>query len=86
MALDHKSCLGIVDNTGKLIGSVSISDLRFVGSNNYGLLMSTVAEFSVIINGKGPSAEEAIKGTRVAVSAGGGWAEAVAPGANVLLA
>nr|AAA96956.1 protein kinase [Chlamydomonas reinhardtii] len=64
MALDHKSCLGIVDNTGKLIGSVSISDLRFVGSNNYGLLMSTVAEFSVIINGKGPSAEEAIKGTR----------------------
>ncbi|PNW75473.1 hypothetical protein CHLRE_12g528000v5 [Chlamydomonas reinhardtii] len=75
MALDHKSCLGIVDNTGKLIGSVSISDLRFVGSNNYGLLMSTVAEFSVIINGKGPSAEEAIKGTRVAGAADNKWAD-----------
>ncbi|EFJ45381.1 hypothetical protein VOLCADRAFT_109874 [Volvox carteri f. nagariensis] len=75
MALDHKSCLGIVDNTGKLIGNVSVSDLRFLGPQNYGLLLSTVAEFSVVIAGKGPSQEEAINGARVAGAADGKWSE-----------
>lgn len=67
MALDHKSCLGIVDNTGKLIGNVSVSDLRFLGPQNYGLLLLTVAEFIVVVAGKGPSQEEAMTGARVAV-------------------
>ncbi|KXZ52801.1 hypothetical protein GPECTOR_8g188 [Gonium pectorale] len=75
MAVDHKSCLGIVDNLGKLIGSVAISDLKFVGPNNYGLLMSTVAEFAVIVAGKGPSQEEALKGARVPGATDAKWSE-----------
>ncbi|PNH12790.1 SNF1-related protein kinase regulatory subunit gamma-1-like [Tetrabaena socialis] len=75
MALDHKSCLGIVDNTGKLIGNVSVSDLRFLGPQHWGLLSLTVAEFSVVAAGKGPSPEEAIKGTRVAGAADNKWSE-----------
>ncbi len=71
MAVDHKSCLGIVDDEGRLIGNVSISDLRAVGAGNFALLLSSVAEFSVIVAGKGPSQEEAVKGARVAVSDGG---------------
>ncbi|KAG2498893.1 hypothetical protein HYH03_003084 [Edaphochlamys debaryana] len=75
MAVDHKSCLGIVDNTGKLIGNVSISDLKFVGPKNYALLNVSVAEFAVIVAGKGPSQEEAINGARVPGAAGNNWTE-----------
>ncbi len=68
MAVDHKSCLGIVDDEGRLIGNVSVSDLRAVGGNNLALLNTTVAEFVVIVAGKGPSQEEAVAGARVSVS------------------
>ncbi len=68
MAVDHKSCLGIVDDEGRLIGNVSISDLRAVGAGNFALLRRSVAEFVVAVAGKGISQEEVIKGARVPVS------------------
>ncbi|GFR43787.1 hypothetical protein Agub_g4904 [Astrephomene gubernaculifera] len=75
MAVDHKSCLGIVDNTGKLIGNVSVGDLRFLRAQNYGLLLSPVAEFVATVWGKGPSQEEVLAGTRVPGAAEGRWAD-----------
>lgn len=72
MAVDHKSCLGIVDDAGVLIGNISLSDLRFLEPEQYGLLLSSVAEFVVVISGKGPTAAEAVAGARVAVRKGQG--------------
>jgi hypothetical protein len=45
MFTDHKSCLGIVDAAGKLIGNLSISDIRALVATDYGLLLSPVAEY-----------------------------------------
>lgn len=72
MAMDHKSCLGIVDAAGKLIGNVSLSDIRALSPVQYGLLLSPVAEFVAITQGKGPSATEALEGARCEVRGAGG--------------
>jgi hypothetical protein len=69
MAADHKSTLGIVDAAGKLLGNLSVSDLRYLPAAGFALLLRPVAEYVALVHGKGPSIAEAVSGTRVEVGA-----------------
>mmetsp|Transcript_11200 Transcript_11200/g.20275 ORF Transcript_11200/g.20275 Transcript_11200/m.20275 type:complete len:403 (-) Transcript_11200:1907-3115(-) len=74
MIVDHKSSLAIVDAAGKIIGDIAISDLRFLATKDYGLLLKPVAEFKALLFASSPTHEEALNGARVAGAEEGDWA------------
>ncbi len=44
MAMDHKSAVGILDKEGKLVGSISVADLRDLPADQFGLLLKPISE------------------------------------------
>mmetsp|Transcript_27440 Transcript_27440/g.60021 ORF Transcript_27440/g.60021 Transcript_27440/m.60021 type:complete len:324 (-) Transcript_27440:770-1741(-) len=63
MAVDHKSSVGVVDAAGKLIGNLSASDIRELPPTQFGLLLKSVEEFEVAVNGKFRPAVSVTAGT-----------------------
>eukprot|EP00798_Chlamydomonas_sp_ICE-L_P024795 gene24795-10439_t len=65
MAVDRKSGVAVTDGPdGNLVGKVSSSDLRDLPVDHFALLLLPVGEFLAIVQGKGPSIEEAVSGKR----------------------
>lgn len=53
MAADHKSCVGIVDaEGGKLVGNLSVSDLRDLPPQHFAVMLLPVGELVAILHGK----------------------------------
>ncbi|KAJ9518243.1 hypothetical protein QJQ45_010149 [Haematococcus lacustris] len=44
MAMDLKSAVGVVDSSGKLVGSVAVADLRDIALDNLGVLLQPVSK------------------------------------------
>jgi hypothetical protein len=51
MCMDHKSCMGVTDADGKLVGNLSLSDLRGLDQDHFGLLLLPVSEMIAILQG-----------------------------------
>ncbi|PSC72908.1 DNA repair XRCC3-like protein [Micractinium conductrix] len=52
MAVDHKSCLGLVDAAGKLVGNLSASDLRgLVSAEAFATLLSSAVDYDAAQRG-----------------------------------
>lgn len=65
MARDHKSSLGLTED-GKLVASLSVSDLRGLAPEEFPLLLLPAAQFAAIKAGvAGVTKEEALAGKRV---------------------
>jgi CBS domain-containing protein len=83
MCMDHKSCMGVTDADGKLVGNLSLSDLRGLDQDHFGLLLLPVSEMIAILQGtkdptgmrRIPSVTEAVAATRVKEAINGLMAE-----------
>ena len=51
MCMDHKSCIGVTDADGKLVGNLSLSDLRGLDQDHCGLLLLPESEMIAILQG-----------------------------------
>ncbi|KAI8468878.1 MAG: hypothetical protein J3K34DRAFT_394289 [Monoraphidium minutum] len=73
MARDHKSSLGLVDG-GKLVSTLSVSDLRGLTPEQFPLLLLPAGEFAALCFGAGGvTKEEALAGKRVPGAAEGSY-------------
>ncbi len=55
----------------KLVGNLSVSDLRGLKAEEFPLLLLSAAEFALVVHGKGATKEEALAGKRIQVSKNG---------------
>jgi len=65
MTVDKKSSIGIVDDDGVLIGSLSASDIRDLPVANFSLLLLPVYQFLAVIHGLGPSVDQVMAGEQI---------------------
>lgn len=65
MFRDHKSSLGLTDAAGKLIGNLSVSDLRGLIGAEFPLLLLSAAEYKLALASKGTSKADALAGKRL---------------------
>eukprot|EP00879_Flechtneria_rotunda_P011883 GHRR01012412.1.p1 GENE.GHRR01012412.1~~GHRR01012412.1.p1 ORF type:complete len:166 (+),score=65.08 GHRR01012412.1:1775-2272(+) len=77
MARDHKSCMGITDpQTGQLLGNISVSDLRGLSVDEFGLLLLSVGEYVAVRRGLPVlSKADALAGKRAEAATSGNWAK-----------
>ena len=53
MARDHKSALGVTDpKTGKLIGNISVSDIRGLAPEDFPQLLKTAGDYALVHHGQ----------------------------------
>lgn len=76
MARDHKSSMGVVDPaSGRLLGNISVSDLRGLLPDQFGLLLLSVGEYIAARRGlAGLSQADALAGKRAEAVTSGDWA------------
>jgi hypothetical protein len=56
MAMDYKSCMGVVDGDSKLVANISMSDIRCLATGTFDKLLTNVVDFVVACN-QGPNME-----------------------------
>ncbi|KAF8072382.1 CBSCBS2 [Scenedesmus sp. PABB004] len=80
MARDHKSSVGVVDPAGgKLLGNLSVSDLRGLAVEDFPLLLLTVGEYIAARRGlPALSKADALAGKRAEAATSGDWASLLA--------